>query len=84
MIQLKEKDLPHSLHQLLYFWQGEEIAPELREKILDEEISEEEEVKMFLEYCVEEYSQGRSFTEEEKAFLETNGYSLTQNGNQTT
>ena len=34
----------------------------------------------FLEYCVQEYSLGRDFTEEEKTFLEKNGYSLTQNG----
>jgi hypothetical protein len=74
---LLEKDLPHGLHQLLYFWQGEEMDPEVREKVCDEEISEEEEVKMFLEYCVKEYRQGRKFSEEEKTFLEKNGYSLT-------
>ena len=65
------------LYHLLTFWQSEEIDPDIREKFCDGEISEEEEVKMFLEYCVKEYKQGRNFSEEEKTFLEKNGYSLT-------
>ena len=44
------------LYHLLTFWQGEEVDPEIRTKICDEEISEEEEVKMFLEWCQTDYS----------------------------
>ena len=51
MSKLKEQDLPHGLYQLLIFWQGEEIDPEIRRKICDGEISEEEEVQMFLKWC---------------------------------
>ncbi len=77
MEKIKEQDLPMGLYHLLTFWQSEEIDPDIREKFCDGEISEEEEVKMFLEYCVKEYKQGRNFCEEEKTFLEKNGYSLT-------
>ena len=51
MRALLEKDLPHGLHQLLYYWAAEELNPEVLEMVCDKEISEEEEVKMFLEWC---------------------------------
>ena len=72
MAEMKTKDLPHGLHQLLYFWQGEEVDPEIRTKILDEEISEEEEVKMFLEWCQTDYAQKDMSKETKKELLKTN------------
>ena len=56
-----------------------QIQDEARSTFIDccASVPEEEEVEMFLEYCVKEYKQGRNFSEEEKTFLEKNGYSLT-------
>ena len=70
MKALKEKDLPHGLHQLLYFWQGEEVSPIILEKICDGEISEEEEVKMFLEWCQEKDVQEEMSKEDKKDLQE--------------
>ena len=82
---MRMKDLPTRMYHLMTYWQGEEIDPDVREKVMDGEISEEEEVKMFLEWVVKDYQKGTTdLSEEEKQFLTENGYSLTQSGNQTT
>ena len=81
MANLKERDLPHGLHQLLHFWQGEEVNPEVLEKICDGEISEEEEVTMFLKWCMES-GNVKNLSEEEQKFLKTNGYSFATKTNE--
>ena len=64
-----EKDLPTGLRHLLTFWQGEEVDPKFREKVCNGEISEEEEVKMFLEWCQTDYAQ-EDMSEQDKKDLQ--------------
>ena len=69
MKNLKMKDLPTGLRNLLMYWQGEVVKPAILEKICDEEISEDEEIKMFLEWCQTDYAQ-RDMSEEDKKDLQ--------------
>ena len=54
MIRLTGKDLPTGLSHLRTYWEGEEADPEIIEKFCDGEITEDEEIRMFLEWCQEE------------------------------
>ena len=51
MKELTSKDLPSGLSHLRTYWEGEEMNPEIRTKFCDGEISDDEEIRMFLEWC---------------------------------
>ena len=70
MNALMKRDLPNGLYHLMVFWEAEEASPKIIEKICDGEISEEEEVKMFLEWCQEKDVQEEMSKEDKKDLQE--------------
>ena len=78
MEQLMYRDLPRGLRHLLTYWQGEEADREIVS-----EMTEEEEVRMFLEWCQTDYAledMEKRTLQELRELLKKNPSFLTQNG----